>query len=84
MISDDEFDIEPMTRTRPPSRAPSVTALTEAERQRKIKKKRRTLDDRLDELADYNKKLYNVNEAVLLLDKASILLSNHETFNEDF
>jgi hypothetical protein len=86
ILSDDEYcGVEPMRRvTPPPSRAPSITPTTEAERNRIIRRKKRTIDDRLDELTDYNKKLDNINEVVLLLHKALLLLSNHETFNEDY
>jgi hypothetical protein len=86
ILSDDEYcGVEPMKTTRPPSRAGSVTSSTEAERSRIIRRKKKTLNDRLEEISNFSIKCENENDAnvliqqgLILLHRLAIVINNHD------
>jgi hypothetical protein len=85
--SEDDYDgIEPMNRISQPSSVISTSrASAGAIKNRILRRKKKTLDERLTELTDYKKKLEDINDAVLLVQQATLLLhkvililSNHD------
>jgi hypothetical protein len=89
--SDDEYSgVEPMRRVSPPPSRTTTTKPKHAKKQKILRKKHRTLNDRLTELTDYSAKLRDIDDASLLpqqmaalVQRMMLVINNHNTPTND-